>query len=72
MLFSDDFVGVNDSKESLQKLIDVYIYIMLGTKYGFAQSWIAPCNHESILRATIHGQLRQDYYYYSKVVYTSH
>ena len=26
MLFADDFVGVSDSKESLQKLIDVYSY----------------------------------------------
>ena len=26
MLFADDFVGVSDSKESLQKLIDVYCY----------------------------------------------
>ena len=25
MLFADDFVGISDSKESLQKLIDVYI-----------------------------------------------
>ena len=25
-LFADDFVGVSDSKESLQKLIDVYSY----------------------------------------------
>ena len=27
MLFADDFVGVSDSKESLQKLIDV-VYIV--------------------------------------------
>ena len=26
MLFADDFVSVSDSKESLQKLIDVYSY----------------------------------------------
>ena len=26
MLFADDFVGISDSKESLQKLIDVYSY----------------------------------------------
>ena len=25
MLFADDFVGVSDSKESLQKLIDVVL-----------------------------------------------
>ena len=29
MLFADDFVGVSDSKESLQKLIDVvYTWIL--------------------------------------------
>ena len=26
MLFADDFVGISDSKESLQKLIVVYSY----------------------------------------------
>ena len=26
MLFADDFVGVSDSRESLQKLIDVHGY----------------------------------------------
>ena len=26
MLFDDDFVGIRDSKESLQKLLDVYSY----------------------------------------------
>ena len=26
MLFADDFVGVSDSKESLQKLMDGYCY----------------------------------------------
>ena len=26
MLFADDFVGISDSKESLQKLLDVYSY----------------------------------------------
>ena len=33
MLFADDFVGVNDSKESLQKLIDV-VYIIVTVVNG--------------------------------------
>ena len=31
MLFADDFVGVSDSKESLQKLIDVV--------YSYCSKW---------------------------------
>ena len=31
MLFADDFVGVSDSKESLQKLIDVV--------HGYCNKW---------------------------------
>ena len=29
MLFADDFVGVSDSRESLQKLIDLVIDIVI-------------------------------------------
>ena len=33
MLFADDFVGISDSKESLQKLLDV-VYIIVTVVNG--------------------------------------
>ena len=36
MLFTDDFVGVSDSKESLEKLIDVV--------YGYCNKWRVKAN----------------------------
>ena len=36
MLFADDFVGVSDSKESLQKLIDVV--------HGYCNKWRLKAN----------------------------
>ena len=36
MLFADDFVGVSDSKESLQKLIDVV--------YSYCSKWRLQAN----------------------------
>ena len=51
MFFVDDFVGVNDSKESLQKLIDVVCVTLHGRIKGTARVLycINPCCYSKLL-----------------------
>ena len=44
MLFADDFVGVSDSKESLQKLIDVV--------YSYCSKWRLRAN---VIKSAVMG-----------------